>query len=166
MKKIDLGQTITILANVGVIAGIIFLALELQQNNELLASQARSNLLAGRVSTQLSVVENTGALADLISKAHRGEALTDTEDFRLRVYQSMIVHNFASFYQEVKSGPLAENDIPIQQWVGTFVNIPGLEEFWHRQTRLDPDFVRFVDEEVLPLTEGAAGSFGSQRRAE
>jgi len=32
MKKIDLGQTITILANVGVIAGIIFLAIEVQQN--------------------------------------------------------------------------------------------------------------------------------------
>jgi hypothetical protein len=32
MKRIDLGQTIAILANVGVIAGIVFLALELRQN--------------------------------------------------------------------------------------------------------------------------------------
>ena len=41
MKKIDLGQTITILANVGVIVGIVFLAIELRQNNELLGQQAR-----------------------------------------------------------------------------------------------------------------------------
>ncbi len=33
MKKLDLGQTITILANVGVIAGIVFLGYELRQNN-------------------------------------------------------------------------------------------------------------------------------------
>jgi len=33
MKKIDLGQTITILANVGVIAGIVFLGIEVQQNS-------------------------------------------------------------------------------------------------------------------------------------
>jgi len=32
MKKIDLGQTIQTLANLGVIAGIVFLAMELQQN--------------------------------------------------------------------------------------------------------------------------------------
>jgi len=41
--KIDLGQTISVLANVGVIAGIVFLGYELRQNNSLLASQARSN---------------------------------------------------------------------------------------------------------------------------
>ena len=42
MKKIDLGQTINILANVGVIAGIVFLAFELQQNNELLGAQIQA----------------------------------------------------------------------------------------------------------------------------
>jgi hypothetical protein len=34
MKKIDLGQTLQIVANVGVIAGIVFLAVELQQNTD------------------------------------------------------------------------------------------------------------------------------------
>ena len=48
MKKIDLGLTISILANVGVIAGIVFLALELQQNNSLLAAQARREQLDAR----------------------------------------------------------------------------------------------------------------------
>ena len=35
MQRIDLGQTVTILANVGVIAGIAFLALELRQANRI-----------------------------------------------------------------------------------------------------------------------------------
>jgi len=42
MKKIDLGQSIAILANIGVIAGIIIVAYELRQNTlatELVASQ-------------------------------------------------------------------------------------------------------------------------------
>ena len=34
MKKIDLGQTITILANVGVIVGIVFLVVEIRQNTQ------------------------------------------------------------------------------------------------------------------------------------
>ena len=32
MKKIELGQMITVLANIGVIAGILFLGYELRQN--------------------------------------------------------------------------------------------------------------------------------------
>ena len=43
MKKIDLGQTAAVLANLGVIAGVLFLALELQQNNELIAAEGRLN---------------------------------------------------------------------------------------------------------------------------
>ena len=38
MKKIDLGQAIGILANVGVTAGIVFLGMELRQNNELVVA--------------------------------------------------------------------------------------------------------------------------------
>lgn len=38
MKKIDLGQAIGILANVGVIAGIVSLGMELRQNNELVVA--------------------------------------------------------------------------------------------------------------------------------
>ncbi len=34
MKKIDLRQTVAILANVGVIAGIVFLAIEIRQNTD------------------------------------------------------------------------------------------------------------------------------------
>lgn len=41
MKKFDLGQTIGILANIGVLAGIIFLAIEVSQQNTI-------NLLTGR----------------------------------------------------------------------------------------------------------------------
>ena len=50
LKKIDLGQTITILANLGVIAGIVFLAFELRQNNSLLETQIRSNFMGARSS--------------------------------------------------------------------------------------------------------------------
>ncbi|MDH4110097.1 MAG: hypothetical protein OEW35_17560 [Gammaproteobacteria bacterium] len=42
MKNIDLGQTLNTFANVGVIAGIIFLAYELNQNNEFLELEAKA----------------------------------------------------------------------------------------------------------------------------
>ena len=42
LKKLDLSQGITILANLGVIAGIVFLALELRQNNALMGHRSES----------------------------------------------------------------------------------------------------------------------------
>ena len=40
MKKIDLGQTITIFANLGVIGGLIFLAVEIRQNSDIARASA------------------------------------------------------------------------------------------------------------------------------
>jgi hypothetical protein len=48
MKNIDLGQTIQTLANIGVIAGIVFLIFELRQNNAALESQSRMSHAEGR----------------------------------------------------------------------------------------------------------------------
>ena len=76
MNKIDLGQTITILANVGVIAGIVFLGIELQQNNELLSSQIRST----RVENRLSLVDRLFDNLEVIELLGKEESeLTGTE---------------------------------------------------------------------------------------
>lgn len=48
MKKIDLGQTISVIANVGVILGIVFLAVELDQNQQILEQQLTLDRLTGR----------------------------------------------------------------------------------------------------------------------
>lgn len=45
MKKIDLGWTIQILANVGVVAGIVILAIEIQQNTRSLEVGAYQELI-------------------------------------------------------------------------------------------------------------------------
>ena len=44
MKKIDIGQTATILANVGVIVGIVFLAAEIRLNTRAIQAQTRDSI--------------------------------------------------------------------------------------------------------------------------
>lgn len=44
MKRIDLGQTIGILANLGVLVGILLLVYELAQNREMIRSQTRQSI--------------------------------------------------------------------------------------------------------------------------
>ena len=80
MKKIDLGQMITILGNVGVIAGIVFLGLELRQSNEQSRLQAEGEADVRRNAVLELVIENP----DLIELLAKDEAnLTQSERDRL-----------------------------------------------------------------------------------
>ena len=75
MKKLDLGQSIGILANVGVIAGMLFLAVELRQNNELMTDEAeRSRAESMRESWAL--LADNDELAVIMVKERNGEQLT------------------------------------------------------------------------------------------
>jgi hypothetical protein len=76
MKKIDLGQTITILANIGVIGGLIFVGLQLRQDRDIAESEALSfnqqlELEFGRFAR-----ENAGVWR----KGLAGEPLTEDEN--------------------------------------------------------------------------------------
>ena len=83
MKKVDLGQTISILANLGVIAGIVFLAVELRQNNSLMAAQARFNQLSAQAETHIILAENPD-LAWALVRANNNEELTPGEEASLQ----------------------------------------------------------------------------------
>ena len=151
MKKIDAGQMITILANLGVIAGIVFLAMELRQNNNLLASQARQNILEARAAYQQNVAVNAGGLADILQKAQSQE-LSATERFRLNVHWSLVLQNWESIYQEVLSGPLSESDLPVVLWAATMSNNPDLIVFWERsKDSYSPGFNVLLEERVRAL---------------
>jgi len=63
-RRIDLAQTVTILANIGVIAGIVFLTFELRQNNAQLASQFRTSFYAMRSELESDFIRNSGGIAD------------------------------------------------------------------------------------------------------
>ena len=85
MKNIDLGRTLNTLANVGVIAGIIFLAVELNQNNELLELEAEATR------TQIFLdgwerIASDPALVALMLKDRKNEVLTDAEEMQLNAY--------------------------------------------------------------------------------
>jgi hypothetical protein len=65
MKQIDLGQSITILASLGVIAGIVFLGLELRQNNELMEAEARFNRLSlSREASNIQFIKRRGSFSE------------------------------------------------------------------------------------------------------
>jgi hypothetical protein len=151
MKKPDFAQTIGILANIGVVAGIAVLIVEIDQNNDALAFQARTMLTVARSAQQEAIVENAGGIVDIIHKACRGESLTWAESYRLNVFHSNYVRTIEAQYREVLAGSLTEDEIPIAQWRAALGGTYGVRDWFNRNAEegdLDPEFVRFVREVV------------------
>jgi hypothetical protein len=107
MKKILLGRTISIAANIGVIAGIIFLGLELRQNNQLLQTEAIGALLETRIDRSAELARNQGVAA-LLAKNSRREALTDEEMLRLTQFHIRIFLGFEKTYFLFQEGLITE----------------------------------------------------------
>jgi len=85
VKKIEFGQTLSILANVGVIAGIFFLALELRQNNQFAAAEAQAVRYMAAVEA-FSITAENRELAEILLKSANDEPLSPLEARRLGSY--------------------------------------------------------------------------------
>lgn len=154
MKRIDLGQSIAILANIGVIAGIAFLAIELQQNNDLMAAQARFNLLETRTeSYTLQITEPD--LAEALIKDRNGQTLTEVEDLRVQAYWTRVFRVLEWLSAEVPDD---------RGWLGgqgrNYVTYPSYRRAWEGGSGgppsggrevMDADFVRLMEETFAAL---------------
>jgi len=150
MKKIDLGQSISILANIGVIAGIVFLGIELQQNNETLSVQSRldrEDLFRQGIARKFEHPDMFRAIA----KFERGELLNDEEQLLLDWENHALLIDWMLVYMQVHDDLLDEATIPIELWrISLHEGLwPGLEEYWSNNKRqYRPEFVQWMDENV------------------
>jgi hypothetical protein len=147
MKKIDLGQTISILANLGVIAGIVFLGVELQQNNELLRIETRNNgmsRLAGNVDIQL----DNPYLFELSQKDM--DTLTPAERAALITLGIRLLSTYQTAYDDRRQG-LSDGEISLRRVVSdSWRNAPAMQLAWARfSERGDPEFVAWMEEIVI-----------------
>ncbi len=152
MKKIDLGQTVSILANVGVIAGIIFLGIELQQNNDLMEAEARFNRLS--VTTESYTIEATEPeLAAILVKERNGDALTEIEDFRIQAFWMRVL-------KVLEWGHFEQPDS--RTWIAgqrrNYARSSSYRRAWQGESGgplasgkdvFDPRFVQFMEENVV-----------------
>lgn len=152
MKKIEIREVISILANIGVIAGIVFLAFELRQNNDLMASQARATYASMDQTGWSYIIENP-ELIDALIKDRNGEELTEAEEFRLSALwmQSFAQDQFRYFEDQGSTNWVAgkrrvfESYSSLRRtWTG---NSSGARQAG--KDSFDPRFVEFYEENVV-----------------
>ena len=145
MKKIDLAQAVSILANVGVIIGIVFLVIEISQTNDQLASQARNTIFELRAGLERDVINNVGNIADVIAKSRRGEVLTDVEQSRLLGRRYQMLQTFQYMAQEDPAGARLQ----ARYMAAILLGDPEMISLYNGQVAVDgydPVFVEFMEE--------------------
>ena len=145
MKKIELGQTITILANVGVISGIVFLAIELRQNNELMEQDSRVSRAASLGSTYALFADNP-ELAEIVVKSRSGQVLTEIEHMRLSSIWMKVLTDLEAIHAGFRNEDLDPSAANIQY---AFNLNPTLGEVWSlRKDSFREEFVEWLDQTI------------------
>jgi len=151
MKKIDLGQAIAILANVGVIAGLLFLAVQLRQNNELLGIELRI-AMHDRQTSMVDVVLNNSEvdLLGLLSQSAEDLPAGDQEKLVLLGIRMLIVFELA--FEEVRDGLRDEDDVVrlLRSVYQRPVLNYGAPLAWETyRERAPPEFVDWMESNVI-----------------
>lgn len=148
MRKIEFSQAITILANVGVIAGIIFLAIELRQVQDQMDAQISFNRFSER-NQGVRLIATNPLLAGMMVKSQAGEELTGEETVMLGSYVRSMLFSTEYAWQQHQRGRL--EDFDFQTTVSRIERDTwGMAGIWEQLSRdvLDEDFVAAVEQEL------------------
>ena len=152
-RRGNLAETMHLLANLGVIAGIVFLAVELRQNNDLMEMEARATLTENLQDGWYQVSSDPD-LVELFLKDRSGQERAKGEEMRLNACWMGMLRRRGwqrGHFPDTNTG-----------WTGLqrlFSTYGSLRRAWDgtgsasRQAGKDnfsAEFVRFIEAEVLP----------------
>lgn len=147
--KIDAGQTINTLANVGVIVGIVFLAVEFGQNNDILESQ-RLATLATLSGSGYTILLERPELAPLLLRDRAGETLSTEERLIVNAFWMRITLDMESSF--LQDPDFTERKMFFLQRI--YASYPTFRNVWAGtdsasvtlgQAAFDPRFVEFAN---------------------
>lgn len=157
MKKIDLGQAISILANAGVIAGLVFVGLQLRQDQLI----ARQQTMFTTADHSLYWAELVTSNSELWFKGLTGEPLAprETESFNT-LAEAWIIHLITAFAGTSQLSPLGVEGVFVQKASLKLHENPGLMRWWQsfrERVRIADQqfgFVDLVNRELERLSSG------------
>ncbi len=153
MNKVDLGQILTILANIGVIAGIVFLGFELNQNQIIGRAQVRNEI--ARAEHELTMWDWEHDMREFMIRSSAGEMSEDVQDavehraaLWFRHYQNVNYQYRLGLFDESEYAPVMNGLIDGLDRVALWKF-----NFCRRRNVLSPDFVQEVESRLATPCE-------------
>ena len=144
MNSSKINDWLALVANVAVVGGILFLTIELRQNNALLRSESRQALIANDAMSLTTNVANTDVFARLVA----GDSLSAEDQLRLSFMFALDLRNREFEYFQYVNGLLDEETWSAYLSVIRINHSSELGRRWWDQigrTFVDPEFADLVD---------------------
>ncbi len=150
MKKIDLGQTLSLIANVGVIAGILLLVYELNQNRAMMEAQVRQQISQGVADGHFAVATNpdlSEIIVDFSDRCTTMDECESAEEFRFNQWSNATFRTWENAHYQYRRDLYDETEFSAQKesW-RSILTRPGIANRW-RSVRMSysPEFAAEVD---------------------
>jgi len=140
MKKIDIGQTVGILANVGVIVGIVFLAIEVRNASDATNLQTIESVTSGWFALNDAIVSDPQVARAFIVGLYNPDALTDVETAQFSMYLRMFNNQVERVRKHRDLGLVPDNEYQesLRQLAWLF-DTPGGRLFFETSILLNPE---------------------------
>lgn len=151
MKNFEFAQTISVLANVGVVLGLIFLGIEVYQSNQMNRTEAWNNLIRTGIDFNDAIAQNE-ALAKVLAKSNNHENLTDAEMIRLEAFTAASMQRVWVDYQQINTGIISPGELEsrIPRFKALLTRFPAVKRLWNRTREgYSEDFQNFIDACVI-----------------
>ncbi len=109
MKKLELGQTLQLLGNAGVIVGILLLVYELSQNRDMMMAQTRNELSQGITEILLDLSSNEER-ASIFTRGAAGEALSEGESVQYQLMTMAELRYHENVHYQYRNGLYDEDE--------------------------------------------------------
>ena len=143
-----------LLANFAVIAGIVFLAVELRQNTKQLELQSYQSWVAAN--TDLNIAISNPDLSAIVSQGHANSAnLTSETSIAYAMFHMSMLQMAQSTHYLYMEGSLNKElwESEMDRAAG-ILSIPGVRQWWDAggKTQLTPSFVEFLESREPDVT--------------
>lgn len=118
-------------ANLGALAGILLIVVQLRQNRDLMRAQVRHELTAGIVEL-LNVPAADSQLASVLRRGALGEPLTPDEQFQFELRSNALLRYWEDVHYQYRQGLYDEVEYAAQKdaWARTMARSVGLAVYW------------------------------------
>ncbi len=149
-KRLDyekLNSWLAVLANLGVLIGIFFLAIELRQNNELMEAEARFNRVSASKEAY-NIRSTNGELAEIHVKVNKSQPLTDVELYRFESSHMRFLINMEWIFREMPEDS-TDRKYAERRLASALSNNLRRSIYLKRIDDFDPDFVSWIEDNIL-----------------
>lgn len=151
MREVDINETIQTVANVGVVAGIFFLALEIQQNTDAVRSSVVQALSEQAYESVRIAIENPEVREAYIAAADG--TLTDEQRQLMNLLYTASLRIRQNRYLQAELGIL-DVDTSSELGNGGIYRSADFRRYWREESgTYSPGFQQYVEQVLLPLSE-------------